>query len=117
MDISKTNLNMMERIQSKHVKTILGLGYKTHSTKLLEVLRIEKVSKLTQKAALDLFKLSLCGSSVSKQFYGYLLCNDKRYTCNTLAERTVKFCAENNINVTMLNNTYANNVKYHTIII
>ena len=79
MDISKTNLNMMERIQSKHVKTILGLGYKTHSTKLLEALRIEKVSKLTQKAALDLFKLSLCGSSVAKQFYGYLLCNDKRY--------------------------------------
>ena len=90
----------------KYVKTILGLGYKTHCTKLLEALRIEKVSKLTQKAALDLFKLSLCGSSVAKQFYGYLLCNDKRYTCNTLAERTVKWCAENNINVTkyMLNN-------------
>ena len=81
--MEKTNLNMMERIQSKHVKTILGLGYKTHSTKLLEVLRIEKVSKLTQKAALDLLKLRLCGSSVAKQFYGYLLCNDKRYTCNT----------------------------------
>ena len=74
------------------------------------------MSKLTQKAALDLFKLSLCGSSVAKQFYGYLLCNDKWYTCNTLAERTVKWCAENNINVTkyMLNKrpTYANNVKY-----
>ena len=74
-------------------------------------LRIEKVSKLSQKAALDLFKLSLCGSSVSQQFYGYLLCNDKRYTCITLAIRIVKFCAENNINVTKYK-TYANNVKY-----
>ena len=36
------------------------------------------------------------------------------HATHTLAERTVKWCAENNINVTkyMLNNTYANNVKY-----
>ena len=114
MDISKTNLNMMEGIQSKHVKTILGLGYKTHSTKLLGALRIEKVSKLSQNSALYLIRLSLCGSSVAKQFYGYLFCNDKQYTCKTLAERTVKCCAENNLNITkyMLNNTHANNVKY-----
>ena len=36
------------------------------------------------------------------------------HTCNILAGITVKFCAENNINVTkyMLNNTYCNKVKY-----
>ena len=39
--ISETNFNMIERFQSKHVKTILGLRHKIHSNKLFEALRID----------------------------------------------------------------------------
>ena len=95
-----------------HVKTILGLGYKTHVTKLLQVLRIVKVSKLTQNSNELMYFQSvwfICGQTILWIFIVYIY----MHICNTLAGITVKFCAENNINVTkyMLNNTYSNTVN------
>ena len=34
------NLNTLEKVQSKHIRTILGLNVKTHITKLLQALEI-----------------------------------------------------------------------------
>ena len=73
INISKTNLNTLGKVQSKHIRTILGLNVKTHISKLLQALEIDTLTQSVEIGSLSLLKSCLCSSSVAKYFYSYVM--------------------------------------------
>jgi hypothetical protein len=99
IDISKSNKKMLEITQGKQIKTILGLNYNTHSSKLLQSLGIDPVSKTMQISSLDLLSSCINSTSATKKFYMFLYNCDKMAHSKTLVGRTKEFCDDNNINL------------------
>ena len=56
MNISSNKLKVLDKVQGKHLKSLLGLKYHTRTTPLLEALNIPSVSTSVEMISLDLLK-------------------------------------------------------------
>ena len=115
ISLSKSNADMLERTQGKHIKTILGLNYNTRSTKLLQAIGTETVKHSIQASSLDLVASCLYSSSAARPFYFYLY-KYKMFIKNTLIHRASEYCHHKEINLLKfaLNKKYKLNVKQTT---
>ena len=66
---------------------------------MLEAVNVIKVHKIIQKSSLDLLRLCLGNTSVARYFYAYLLHNVSSQNCNSLVDRSSKFCEDYGINL------------------
>ena len=105
--------------QGKYIKTVLCHSYNTHTSKLLEAVNITKVYKIIQMTSLDLLRFCPGKTSVSRYFYAYLLHNVSSQKCNSLVDRSSKFCEDYGVNLMryLLNKGYVdmvnNKLKHH----
>ena len=111
ISLSKSNADMLERTQGKHIKTILGLNYNTHSTKLLQAIGTATVKHSIQASSLDLVASCLYSSSAARPFYFYLY-KYKMFIKNTLIHRASEYCHHKEINLLK----FALNKKYKLIV-
>ena len=92
---------------------MLGVSFNCHTTPLLQALGIDPCSVSISSTALDLLRSSLCSSSATSNFYGYLLkCKNPKIK-NTLIGRCRAICENFNIQMYkyILNSEYAVTVK------
>ena len=103
VNISSNNLKVLDKVQGKHLKSILGLKYHSRTTPLLEALNIPSVSKSVQMMSLDLLKSCLLSSSSTQKFYLHMINTWKHgnVNCvkNTLLARTLSVYKFYNMNL------------------
>ena len=87
----------LERIQSKLVKSSLGLSKYLRSTPLLDAMKICKIHCLIGVNTLRLFKTVLLSSTRARDFYTYIFCNNITPD-NSLSSRFMKLCKRYNFN-------------------
>ena len=73
VNISSNKLKVLDKVQSKHLKSLLGLKYYFRKTPLLETLNIPSVSKSVQMISLDVLKSCLLSSSSTQKFYLHMI--------------------------------------------
>ena len=56
VNISSNNSKVLDKVQGKHLKSLVGLKYHSRTTPLLETLNIPSVSKSVQTISLDVLK-------------------------------------------------------------
>jgi exonuclease III len=94
-----TNREYLElgRLQSKLVKTSLGLSKYLRSTPLLDAMRINRVHSLVNVNTLRLFKSALLSSTRAREFYTFTLSNNVT-AGNLLSHRFTNVCKLYNFN-------------------
>ena len=118
VNISKTKIKELDKIQGKHIKCILGLKYNTRTTPLLEAINLSLVSKTVESMSLDLLRKCMVSDSQTHKFYFHMLRTSrkgqKKLIKNTLFHRTLLTCKNNNINLSnyVLDKHYAGRRKY-----
>ena len=73
VNLSKSALKDMDKIQGKLIKTILGVKDYCHSSPLLNALNMNTITKSREVAQLKLLKRAVINTSGSSNFYCYLL--------------------------------------------
>ena len=68
-----TELKELDKVQSKHIKCIMGLKYSSHTTALLNGLAVMPTSTVIQLDAVNLLKSCLASNSSSNNFYVQML--------------------------------------------
>ena len=101
--LSHTELKELDKVQSKHIKCIMGLKYSSHTTALLNGLAVMPTSTVIQLDA------CLASNSSSNNFYVQML--KRQYEVNigkTLVGRVNSFLSTTNVNFNycLLNNTH-----------
>ena len=86
----------MDKLQSKLVKSSLGLSKYLRSSPLLNALNINSILRTNEKNAMNLFKSVLHGSSSCKDFYFYLWSSSRKDKCDTLLYRCMNYCYKYN---------------------
>ena len=76
IDISKSSMKKMERLQGKLIKSFLGLRKSSHTTPLLAALCIPPVERSVGFAALGLLRSCILGTSNASQFYIDMMTRD-----------------------------------------
>ena len=110
-------LDMLDRLQSKLIKCVLGLPKNCRTTPLMQALRINPVSERIKLQSLDLIRALIMTSSGSKSFYFYLFnLKENSVVKRTLMGRVKEFCG---FIIFILykyifNNKYRQNIKYYT---
>ena len=98
----KTVINDAERLQSKLLKSALGLKKCSRTSPLLQALKIQRISKSAKIQALILFKSMFLSSSRSYQFYKYILSQHMlgvKYSHTSIVARVLNTCNENDISL------------------
>jgi hypothetical protein len=113
MYMNKTSLNVLDKAQAKHIKTVLGLSYYTHTTPLLQATRIESISNSVLSYSMDLLRSNILSCSASSKFYCFLLTKKSHCVSKTLVERVRSYALDNDINIMkyIFNNSYRNATK------
>ena len=96
--MSKKSLNLLDKSQAKHVKTILGLSHSCHSTSLLHALSLKTISETVLQSSLDLFRSSILSTSVSSKLYKLMQQINKMFIPRTLVNRAQDCCEKHNVN-------------------
>ena len=110
--MSKKNLKTLETAQAKHIKSILGVGYRTHTTPILCAIGIPTVSQSVSIATLDLLRANVLSDSSTSKFYTFLL-TKSHDSGKTLVGRSYLYANDNNINIVkyVFNNAYRTRIK------
>jgi len=108
INLNRTDLLMMEKVQAKLVKASLGLSKYMRTTPLLHALNIKFLNNLNTAGSLRLFKSIMLNNSRSASFYCHLL--RRRPDCHTLMSRVLTTCTANHLSISCLltNDTYCN---------
>ena len=108
----------LDKLQSKLLKTALGLSKFARTTPLLEALKIPKISDVVDDNMLSLIKNMVNNSSSARQFYCFQMDLITRGITqyDNLATRAMKVCHTRNINMYryIFNDSYANQMKIRT---
>ena len=98
----KTVINDAERLQSKLLKSALGLKKYSRTSPLLQALKIQRISKSAKIQELVLFKSMFLSSSRTYQFYKYILSQHMlgvKYSHKSIVARVLNTCNENDISL------------------
>ena len=98
----KTVINDAERLQSKLLKSGLGLKKCSRTSPLLQALKIQRISKSAKIQELVLFKSMFLSSSRTYQFYKYILSQHMlgvKYSHKSIVARVLNTCNENDISL------------------
>ena len=71
--ISKTKLKEMDRIQARLLKSSLGISKYCRNTSLLQAMKVQPVSTLSDIYTLDLLSSHMKNNANGRTFYSYLL--------------------------------------------
>ena len=108
----------LDKLQSKLLKTALGLSKFARTTPLLEALKLPKISDVVDDNMLSLIKNIVNKSSSARQFYCFQMDLITRGITqyDNLATRAMKVCHTRNINMYryIFNDSYANQMKIRT---
>jgi hypothetical protein len=96
--LTRGQLCKLDKVQSKMIKCILGIGYTTHTTPILQATDIPSVSDVMKSAAMGLLRSCVYSNSLAGQFYSFLLHEQKSKTAGTLLGRVQSY-VQNNIDV------------------
>ena len=70
--LSKSQVQILDRTQGKHLKCMLGIDYSTHTTPILSALSIPSISRLIQVTAVGLLRSIMDSDSMARRFYLHL---------------------------------------------
>ena len=90
-------MDILDKTQGKHLKSMLGLSYSCHTTPILQALRIQKASKIVANSSLDLLRSCLLSRSSTSSFYMYLLGRPRKDMA--LVARSRSLCDSYNIDM------------------
>ena len=110
--LSHTELKELDKVQSKHIKCMMGLKYSSHTTALLNGLAVMSTSTAIQLDAVNLLKSCLASSSSRSNFYVQML--KKQYEVNigkTLIGRVNSFLLTTYVNFNCCLLNYTNLLK------
>ena len=74
LSLSKKALNLLEKCQSKLLKTALGLKAYCRNTPLFKAINIKCISQTINENQRDILKSCMRTDSKGLQFYAYILC-------------------------------------------
>ena len=113
LHLTKSNLKDLDKLQSKLLKTVLGLKTQCRTTPLLRATDITPVSTVINASSLRLLKSCVFSNTQTRLFYTYLIGqHDIDSSGKTLYGRTLTYARENCINFI----NYIFNDKYNCVI-
>ena len=98
--LSKSQVQILDGTQGKHLKYMLGIDYSTHTTPILSALSIPSISRLIQVTAVGLLRSIMDSDSMARRFYLHLW--EERNTTKvdkTLIGRVQTILEQNKFNV------------------
>ena len=100
INISIQNMKKLDRQQAKLIKCTLNLNpRRTHTTALLEAIKIPPISKTINIQSLELLRQCLFDDSCCKDFYTYILNENLSLINNTLMGRVLNYTSRKNVNL------------------
>ena len=116
INISKTCLAKMEKLQTRLLKTGVGLHKYCRSSPVIKALNVKKIETTMDISTLDLVRSMLCNNSRARLFYMYIM---NMQICGKLAghtnllSRVQETCMKYNVSFLryVLDKSYANKVK------
>ena len=102
VNLSKSSISKLEKIQAKLITTALGIRNSCHNTPLLKALRISSVRKSIDMSCLLLLKSAICSSSRCNLFYAHEYSKsllNKKIDKHGLLARSHKICNTYNISL------------------
>ena len=96
--LSKQNQNDINKLQTKLLKYMIGIGPSYRTTVLLDALKTQKVSDIIDCNNLVLFNNILGTCSAARSFNLFMI-TKRQYCHDTLLDRVNKICQSNNINM------------------
>lgn len=112
LQMSKSSLKKMESVQGKLVKSFLGLRKTSHTTPLIQALKIPPIANSLSLASLNLLRSSLLYGSSASKFYLDIISSGV-HSKNTLVQRCQQDSVTHNINCLkfIFDNTYMHACK------
>jgi hypothetical protein len=108
--LCKKDLHTLESTRCKHLKAILGIGYSTHSTPILQAINQCPIENQIKVTSLDLLRSCLLSDTSASQFYLHLIqVHDINRPPKTLVERVKQ--TETNLQRYCLDINYQKTVK------
>ena len=118
--LSKLDVNVLDRTQSKHIKNMLGLRFSSHTTPLLQGLGVLPISTVVMLDALNLNKSCLISTSSAGMFYKILLSKVSNSAGHgrTLMGRVISFLEDHSLNFVsyLCNANYIDKFKQRLIV-
>ena len=113
LHISSSSLKKMKSVQGKLVKAFLGLRKTSHTTPLLQALKIPAIETSLGLASLNLLRSNLLYDSSASSFYSHLFRPGVDHE-NTLVQRCHQFACDHRIDILhyILDDKYHNECKY-----
>ena len=111
--MNKKSLKLLDTVQAKHLKAILGLNYFTYNKPLLKAIGIDFISNSVLISSLELFRMNILSSSATSDFYKFMLKCSPMHSEKSLLDRARSCCVKANINMIlyMFNDAYRNRMK------
>ena len=100
LPLSKKKLKEMDRTQARLLKTSLGLSKFCRNTNLLQAMKIQPVSVLSDIYTLDLLSAHMKNNAKGREFYSYILSQYKSGQFSShvsLVNRCASVCQSRNI--------------------
>ncbi len=113
VNLTKTSILNMDKLQAKLVKSSLGLSKYMRTTPLLGAMGIAKVSTMIETQSINLLKSIMSNNSGARNFYLHMLEYQSQRQYNSFITKIHGICNSNNISMVkfMCDDTYASNVK------
>ena len=98
--ISKTKLKEMDRIQARLLKSSLSISKYCRNTSLLQAMKVQPVSTLSDIYTLDLLSSHMKNNANGRTFYSYLLSHTSGQfsSHDNLVNRCMSICHDNLVN-------------------
>ena len=99
---SKSVIQKAEKLQSKLLKSSIGLKVYSKSTPLLDALKIPRIKSTIQLQEMSLLRTMILSSSRSQKFYKYMLSlhmNGTPVSQKCLVARVAQTCAHNKLSL------------------